>query len=125
MINILFVCIIIDIINYANICFDLSQQKPNIIIFLSDDLGWNDVGFHLSTHMSTPNIDSLAADGIIFNKYYTQPLCTPSRGALLTGIHRFITKTFSIKVMHILVVLQNYIQLNTCLISNVKFFKHY
>jgi len=94
MINILFIFMIINGINYVNICCKLSKQKPNIIIFLSDDLGWNDAGFHLSKHLSTPNIDSLAADGIILNKYYTQPLCTPSRGALLTGIYRLITKTF-------------------------------
>jgi arylsulfatase A-like enzyme len=109
MLKILFIFMIINSINYVNICCKIYKQKLNIIIFLSDDLGWNDIGFHLSKHLSTPNIDSLAADGIIFNKYYTQPLCTPSRGALLTGIHRFITKTFSIQVMHILVVLQNYI----------------
>jgi arylsulfatase A-like enzyme len=123
MIKVLFIFMTINSINYVNICCELPQKKPNIIIFLSDDLGWNDVGFHLSKHLSTPNIDSLAADGIIFNKYYTQPLCTPSRGALLTGIYRFITKTFSIQVMYTLVVLQNNSQLNTLLNSNIKFFK--
>ncbi|CAG2123366.1 unnamed protein product, partial [Medioppia subpectinata] len=50
-------------------------------------MGWHDIGYHGSQHLSTPNVDSLAADGIVLDRYYTQPLCTPSRGALLTGIH--------------------------------------
>lgn len=62
------------------------NSKPNVIIFLADDLGWNDIGFHGSHHLKTPNIDTMASDGILLNRYYTQPLCSPSRGALLTGI---------------------------------------
>ncbi|CAG2176274.1 unnamed protein product, partial [Oppiella nova] len=53
---------------------------------MADDMGWADVGYH-SDHVLTPNIDTLAADGIVLDQFYTQPLCTPSRGALLTGIH--------------------------------------
>ena len=63
-----------------------TKQLPNVIIFIADDMGWADVGYH-SDHVLTPNIDTLAADGIVLNQFYTQPLCTPSRGALLTGIH--------------------------------------
>ncbi|XP_054165830.1 arylsulfatase I-like, partial [Oppia nitens] len=63
-----------------------ANQLPNIIIFLVDDMGWADVGYR-SDHMLTPNIDTLSADGITLNSYYTQPLCTPSRGALLSGVH--------------------------------------
>lgn len=63
------------------------HDPPNIIVFMGDDVGWDDVGFHGSNNVLTPNIDVLAADGIILNDYYTSPLCTPSRSAFLSGVH--------------------------------------
>jgi arylsulfatase B len=60
------------------------SPKPNIIIILADDLGWGDVGYHGST-IRTPNIDRLSKEGVNLNRYYTAPICSPTRAGLMTG----------------------------------------
>ncbi len=61
-----------------------ADERPHIVLMLADDLGWGDVGYH-GGKISTPNIDKLAASGVRLNQFYVQPVCSPTRGALMTG----------------------------------------
>ena len=62
------------------------RVKPNIILFLIDDLGWRDLGCQGSTFYQTPNIDQLAKDGVRFTDAYAAcAVCSPTRAAVLTG----------------------------------------
>ena len=63
--------------------------QPNIVYIVADDLGWKDVGFNGATDIKTPNIDRLAATGAHFQQFYVQPMCTPTRAALMTGRYPF------------------------------------
>ena len=58
----------------------------HILLIVVDDLGWADVGFH-NPQIKTPNIDQLASEGVILDNYYVQPVCTPTRAALLSGMY--------------------------------------
>jgi arylsulfatase A-like enzyme len=62
----------------------LPARRPHIIYIVADDLGWKDVGFH-GSDIKTPNIDRLAQEGARLEQFYVQPMCTPTRAALMTG----------------------------------------
>jgi arylsulfatase B len=59
-------------------------RRPNVIVLLADDLGWADVGFH-GGDIRTPNIDALAMGGVQLDRFYSCPVCSPTRSALMTG----------------------------------------
>ena len=61
-----------------------ASDKPNIVIMVADDLGWADVGYHAG-NIDTPSLDKLAEEGVRLNRFYTTPICSPTRAALMTG----------------------------------------
>lgn len=66
--------------------FGLTYTQPNFIIMLMDDMGWGDLGILGEPNKETPNLDKMAAEGLLFTDFYSaNPLCSPSRAALLTG----------------------------------------
>ena len=64
---------------------DINAAPPNVIIIMTDDQGWGDLSIHGNRNLSTPNIDSIAINGVVFENFYVQPVCSPSRAELLTG----------------------------------------
>ena len=58
--------------------------RPNVVVMLADDLGWADVGYH-GGPIETPAIDSLAREGVQLDRFYSAPICSPTRAALMTG----------------------------------------
>uniref|UniRef100_A0A8D3A305 Sulfatase N-terminal domain-containing protein n=1 Tax=Scophthalmus maximus TaxID=52904 RepID=A0A8D3A305_SCOMX len=66
------------------------KSQPHIIFILTDDQGFNDIGYHNPT-IKTPTLDKLAAEGVRLENYYVQPICTPSRSQLLTGRYQIHT----------------------------------
>ncbi|GAA5495770.1 arylsulfatase [Rubritalea halochordaticola] len=67
-------------------CSAFAVEKPNIVLFFIDDLGWADIGANGSKFYETPNIDKLAKEGVNFtNGYSAHPVCSPTRAALMSG----------------------------------------
>ncbi|MFO1483744.1 MAG: sulfatase [Verrucomicrobiaceae bacterium] len=61
------------------------SAQPNVVLFLVDDMGWTDCGVYGSQYYETPNIDRFAKKAMRFTNAYSQPLCSPTRGSILTG----------------------------------------
>lgn len=61
-----------------------AESPPNVIVIVADDLGWNDVGFH-GGDIETPALDKIASEGVVLDRFYTTPICSPTRAALMTG----------------------------------------
>lgn len=64
----------------------LVHAQPNVIVIVADDIGWHDLGYAGATDILTPNIDTLAGQGVKFtNAYSSAPVCSPSRAGIMTG----------------------------------------
>ena len=79
MIKYFFLCLFVSFALSAN-------EKPNFLIILADDLGYSDLGCY-GAEIETPNIDSLAVNGLRFTQFYNTARCWPTRGALMTGYY--------------------------------------
>ncbi len=64
----------------------MSSKKPNVIVILTDDMGYSDIGC-FGSEINTPNIDKLADNGIRFTHFYNSARCSPSRASLMTGLY--------------------------------------
>src|SRR5438874_652929 len=65
---------------------EAKARQPNVVVFLTDDMGWADLGCYGSKDIKTPKIDHLAARGVRLTHFYSNgPVCTPTRAALMTG----------------------------------------
>ena len=62
-----------------------ADAKPNVVIVLADDQGWGDLSINGNENLATPSIDSLARDGVLFERFYVCPVCSPTRAEFLTG----------------------------------------
>lgn len=73
-----------------------ATERPNVILIMSDDQGWGDVGFNENTRIKTPHLDSMAAGGIVFDRFYASaPICSPTRASVLTGRNAWRTGVLS------------------------------
>jgi arylsulfatase A-like enzyme len=71
----------------------LHAERPNVILVMADDQGWGDTGYNGHPVVKTPNLDAMAADGLVFNRFHAAaPVCSPTRGSVLTGRHPFRIK---------------------------------
>jgi arylsulfatase A-like enzyme len=61
------------------------EPLPNVVVILTDDQGWGDLSINGNTNLATPHLDSLAKDGAMFDRFFVQPVCSPTRAEFLTG----------------------------------------
>ncbi len=72
-----------------------AQKRPNVILIMADDLGWGDTGYNGNRNLRTPNLDEMAASGVVLERFYSAaPVCSPTRASVLTGRHPFREKVF-------------------------------
>jgi arylsulfatase A-like enzyme len=70
--------------------FAQDAPRPNVVLLMSDDQGFGDVGYNGHEHLRTPHLDAMAGAGLRFDRFYAAaPLCSPTRGSCLTGRHPF------------------------------------
>ena len=70
--------------------FSQSNDRPHIVLVMADDHGYGDTGFTGHAFVKTPNLDAMAKEGVVFNRFYAAaPVCSPSRASVMSGRHPF------------------------------------
>ena len=70
--------------------FSQSNERPHIVLVMADDHGYGDTGFTGHAFVKTPNLDAMAKEGVVFNRFYAAaPVCSPSRASVMSGRHPF------------------------------------
>ena len=77
---------LLTLIATLSCCITFADDRPNIIIMMSDDMGFSDIGCY-GGEIDTPNLDGLAKGGIRFTQFYNTGRCCPTRASLLTGLY--------------------------------------
>jgi arylsulfatase A-like enzyme len=72
-------------------CASLPDRRPNVVVFLADDLGYGDLACHGNPHVKTPQLDTFAREAVEFTQFHVSPVCSPTRASLLTGRYNFRT----------------------------------
>ncbi len=104
-IKLLVAAIILSIV-FCSCTYDLKKKNikndsPNIILIMADDLGWGDPAYNGNPISKTPNLDNMAAEGVVFNRFYaSSPVCSPTRGSCITGRHPYRYGIFYANVGH-------------------------
>ncbi|NND98531.1 MAG: sulfatase-like hydrolase/transferase [Pirellulaceae bacterium] len=79
---------LVGLSNHASVALSAeTHQRPNIVLIMADDLGFETIGANGGTSYRTPVLDQMAAQGVRFEHCYAQPICTPTRVKLMTGIY--------------------------------------
>ncbi len=85
-------CALLLIFSFAAMCATRAHaaERPNIILMMADDLGWGDTGYNGNGIIKTPHLDRMSREGLRFNRFYAaSSVCSPTRGACLTGRHPY------------------------------------
>lgn len=83
--KITFIAVVFCLQLFSGLSFSKEKPQPNVIIIMTDDQGYGDLGFTGNPHVKTPVIDQFAKESIKFNKFYVSPVCAPTRSSLMTG----------------------------------------
>ncbi|MCC6697859.1 MAG: arylsulfatase [Candidatus Hydrogenedentes bacterium] len=68
-----------------------NARRPNVVLIMTDDMGYGDMGCHGNPHIRTPNLDKLHGESVRFSRFYVCPVCTPTRACLMTGRYNYRT----------------------------------